>query len=86
MDTSPAYPWLERGRLNFSWLLKLRWAAAGGQLLAVLLVDFALGIELPLVPALAIIGILALSNLLLDVWFRREISGAAWLRWIIFRH
>ena len=41
----------------------IRWAAVGGQALAVLGVHFGLGLELPLMPALAVIAASALLNL-----------------------
>src|SRR5262249_36828679 len=50
---------------NLSWLLRLRWGAALGQLLTILVARFALDIALPLVPLLALVGVEALSNALL---------------------
>jgi two-component system sensor histidine kinase RegB len=50
---------------NLSWLLRLRWSAAVGQLVAILVVRFALGVSLPLAPLLALVGVEVLSNALL---------------------
>ena len=55
-------------RTNLSWLLRLRWGAVSGQLLTILVVRFAMGVDLPLPPLLALIGVEALSN---AVWYVR---------------
>ncbi len=60
---------LEPGALNFRWLLRLRWGAALGQLVLVLVVHFGLGIRLPLVAMLLVIGVELLSNAALSRWF-----------------
>ncbi len=49
-------------RLSFGWLIRLRWAAVGAQL-ATLAVVRIQGAELALGPLLAIIGLVAASNL-----------------------
>jgi two-component system sensor histidine kinase RegB len=53
---------------NLSWLLSLRWGAAIGQLLTILVVRFGMDVALPLPPLLAIVGVEALSN---AVWYAR---------------
>ena len=58
--------------INLGWLIRLRWAAIGGQTLAILLVDRAMGIALPLVPLLGIVLAAALSNVALAVWEARK--------------
>ena len=64
-------------RTNLSWLLRLRWGAAFGQLLTILVVRFAMGVALPLTPLLALVGVEALSN---AVWYARP-STAKVPRW-----
>jgi two-component system sensor histidine kinase RegB len=51
-------------RINLAWLLRLRWGAAFGQLLTILVVRFAMGVALPLLPLLAIVAVEAASNAL----------------------
>lgn len=52
-------------QLGFSWLLKLRWGAVGGWLLALLLVRVLLSLALPYMTLLGLIALTALSNALL---------------------
>lgn len=74
----PADPRLNAGddtsavhRINLSWLVRLRWAAILGQAVVIAEVHFHLGMNLPLVPLAAILGIEALANLGFEVWLRR---------------
>ncbi len=67
---------LERVRINFSWILKLRWAAAAGQLSAILLVNIWLGIALPLHALFTLIAFECFSNIVLTGWFK-GITGPA---------
>ena len=58
--------------VNASWLIKLRWVAAIGQLLTVAAVVFLLNIKLPMIWALlTIILLTATSNLILSLMFTR---------------
>lgn len=61
---------LERVRINFSWLLKLRWAAAAGQLATILWVKLWIDIELPMLALCAILAFEGISNIVLAGWFR----------------
>lgn len=61
----------DRNRLNFSWLLKLRWSQIVGQTCTILGVYALLGIEVPLVPLFAIVAIELGSNVALAAWQRR---------------
>jgi two-component system sensor histidine kinase RegB len=54
------------GRTNLSWLLRLRWGAIVGQIITILVVRFAMDVDLPLVPMLALVAFEALSN---SVWY-----------------
>jgi two-component system, sensor histidine kinase RegB len=51
------------GRQNLLQLIELRWLAAAGQLATILLVQFTLGIQLPIVEMLTLLGLLAVFNL-----------------------
>jgi two-component system, sensor histidine kinase RegB len=50
------------GRKNLLQLIQLRWLAVAGQLVTILAVHFLLGVDLPLVPMLTLLGALALFN------------------------
>jgi len=63
---------LDAYRINFSWLVKLRWGAITGQLVVIAVVQQALGIRLPLGPLAVIIGIEAASNLACAAWLTRQ--------------
>jgi two-component system sensor histidine kinase RegB len=52
-----------RGRVRLRTLILLRWAAIAGQLAALLIVRYGLGFDLPIGPALAIVGASGLLNL-----------------------
>lgn len=62
----PAFP------IDIAWLFLLRRAALAGQFLTILFVRFGLGIPLPMVPLLAIVGTTALSVAILETWQRRR--------------
>lgn len=64
-------PAAERMRINFSWLLKLRWAACVGQLVTILVVELGMGIRLPLGPLLSIVFLEVLSNIPLEIYLGR---------------
>ncbi|MFC7536733.1 ATP-binding protein [Sphingomonas sp. GCM10030256] len=56
---------------NMRQLVQLRWLAAAGQLVAILVVHFGLGVALPIAPMLGIIVLLALANLFFAWTLRR---------------
>lgn len=60
-----------RGEINLQWLIHLRWAAIGGQLITLLVVSFGLGIEIPLAPSFAVIAIEFGTNAFLLAVLRR---------------
>ncbi|NML16502.1 ATP-binding protein [Azohydromonas caseinilytica] len=66
------------GRKNLVQLVQLRWLAVGGQLLTILTVRYVLGIRLPLAEMLALLGALALFNVVCAVRGRtaRGVSDA----------
>lgn len=69
-----------RVRINLSWLVKLRWAGVAGQLATIGVVRTWFGVELELVPLLAIISLGALTNGALALWMRwseRSVGAAA---------
>lgn len=56
---------------NMRQLNQLRWLAVAGQLVAILVAHFGLGVRLPLVPMLVVVGLLALANLLFTLTVRK---------------
>lgn len=64
---------LARIRINFGWLITLRWAAFAGQLATILFVALWLKIELPFYALAMILLLEALSNVVLAGWFRGEV-------------
>ena len=61
---------LERVRINYRWLLKLRWTAVVGQLLTVLCVTAFIPTKLPFTQLAIIVGATAFTNLILGTRFR----------------
>ncbi|MFC3674167.1 ActS/PrrB/RegB family redox-sensitive histidine kinase [Ferrovibrio xuzhouensis] len=55
------------GRVRLQTLVLLRWTAIVGQLLAILFVHFGLDFRLPLLPALGVVGVSALLNIVLFI-------------------
>lgn len=53
-----------RGPVRLRTLILIRWFAIAGQLVSLLAVHFTLGFELPLAPALGVVGLSALVNIL----------------------
>lgn len=64
----------ERVLLNLSWLIKLRWAAVAGQLLAILVAWRIFEVALPVRPLFLFIGTAAVTNLLLQLWFGSQMT------------
>lgn len=56
---------------NMRQLIQLRWLAVVGQLVAILVAHFGLGVPLPLDSMLTVVGLLALANVLFTVTLRR---------------
>lgn len=56
------------GTISVHWFISLRWVAVLGQFVTVLMVNYAFEIQLALQPLMTIIGLTALSNLLLMAW------------------
>jgi two-component system, sensor histidine kinase RegB len=54
---------LDRHRINFAWLIRLRWGAIAGQVATIVVVDRLVGIRLPLLPLAAVIAIELVANL-----------------------
>jgi len=67
---------LERVRINFAWILKLRWLAAAGQLFTILLVRLCFGIELPIQALVAVLALEVVTNLMLGGWSTRQARSA----------
>jgi two-component system, sensor histidine kinase RegB len=58
-------------RINFSWLVRLRYGAIFGQLVVILAVDRVMGMALPLMPLGVILAVEVATNLLCSAWLRR---------------
>lgn len=70
----------DRQGINFYWLLRLRWWAAAGQALVVLLVQLFLPVELPLWSLFGLLGVSVVSIVASSWWARRHPSPtAAWI-------
>lgn len=80
----PALQPSDRFAVNLGWLIALRWAAVGGQLATIATVVWVFHVAISVEPLLALVGVTALSNLLLWAVFRRRAGLAgpagAW-RW-----
>jgi two-component system sensor histidine kinase RegB len=59
------------GRIKLDWLVRLHWVAILGETAAILVVDYAGVVALPLAPLLALVLLSALVNLGLLGWLRR---------------
>ncbi|MEZ6110762.1 MAG: hypothetical protein R3C99_07090 [Pirellulaceae bacterium] len=59
-----------RTRMNAAWLVRLRWVAASGQLVTIA-VAVAMGVALPLLELLAIVGVTVATNAMFHWWIRR---------------
>jgi two-component system sensor histidine kinase RegB len=57
-------------RINFSWLIRLRWGALVGQVATILVVERILGIDVPLGPLGVVVAIEALINVAATLWLR----------------
>lgn len=70
---------------NMRQLVQLRWLAAAGQLVTILVVSLRLGVPLPVVPMLAVVAGLAAVNLLSLQWMRRrEVANVALFVSLVF--
>src|SRR5690606_7078610 len=63
-------------QLGLSWLLKLRWGAVAGQLIALIVVRVFLELDLPYVPLLGLVSFTAASNAVL--MFVDQPSTSTW--------
>ncbi|ACY18027.1 ATP-binding protein [Haliangium ochraceum] len=68
----------DRNRLNFSWLIKLRWAQIAGQLATVLGVAGFVAVPLPLMPLIGLVVLGAVSNLVATLWHRSHSDVDEW--------
>ncbi len=68
----------DRTRINFPWLVKLRWAAVVGQLATIAIACGLMGAHVPATPLLAIVALEAITNLALTAWFFRVRDPATW--------
>jgi len=68
----------DRNRLNFSWLLTLRWSSIAGQIATILAVYLLFSIDLPMVALLGIIAAQLVSNVFGSLWLRRASVVGEW--------
>jgi two-component system, sensor histidine kinase RegB len=66
-------------RINFDWLIRLRWAAVTGQLITIGAVHFVMGLDIPIALLLALVGVEVGSNLACALLARRHRPRQAWL-------
>ncbi len=64
--------------VNVPWLLRLRYGAALGHVMTILVAHFGVGVPLPLAPMLAIIGVALISNVALHHAYRRGRRLPGW--------
>ena len=69
----------DRARINLSWLVRLRWGAAVGQLAMIAVASSLLGLELQLAPLYALVAIELASNLACWLWLHRRRRVPEWL-------
>ncbi|HXT99308.1 MAG TPA: ATP-binding protein [Polyangia bacterium] len=66
-------------RINFGWLVRLRFATVAGQALTIAWVRFGMNLEIPLPPLLALVALALASNLACLVWARVRAPQDWWL-------
>ena len=65
---APAFPPPPAGRIVLSWLIRLRWFAVAGQLIAIGVAAALLGLDYPMIPLAAVLAVTLLSNAALALW------------------
>lgn len=73
-----ADPLIERIKINLGWLLRLRWAAACGQVLTVIVATLWYEADLLLVELLSIIALEFITNAAFAWWFKRQLRSDTW--------
>src|SRR5579862_977227 len=66
-------------RINFGWLVRLRFATVAGQALTIVGVRFGMNLEIPLPPLVALVAVALASNLACLVWARARAPQDWWL-------
>ena len=74
------------GTKNLLLLIQLRWIAVAGQIATIVIVEFVLGVSLPLLPMAAVIAALVALNLGSQAWLKagREVHDAVLLGALLF--
>jgi two-component system, sensor histidine kinase RegB len=67
VSTSPATAAVPTTFADISWFVRLRWGATAGQGVTIAVAAWVLGLDLPLAPLFAVVGVGALSNAVLAV-------------------
>ena len=81
---APAFPPPPAGRIVLSWLIRLRWFAVAGQLIAIGVAAALLGLDYPMIPLAAVLAVTLLTNAGLALWLRlsrapRSLPLPGWL-------
>lgn len=79
-----------RSAINLQWLIHLRWAAIGGQLITIVVVRFLLGVQIPMAWLLGVIAVEFCTNAALFAYLRHvwagpgqaEVAGQGRLEWV----
>jgi two-component system sensor histidine kinase RegB len=66
-------------RINFGWLVRLRFATVAGQALTIVAVRFGMNLEIPLAPLFALVAVALVSNLACIGWARARAPEDWWL-------
>jgi two-component system sensor histidine kinase RegB len=78
MSSTEALEVAHRDGINFSWLVKLRWASMVGQLVTIVVVQGVMGIRLPLVPLLGLLAFGLATNIVAFVLASRGEAVVPW--------
>lgn len=75
-----ADPSIERIKINLGWLLTLRWAAACGQVITIIVAAAWYKAELPAAELMSIVGVEFVTNAVFAFWFKRQLRHGTWER------
>ena len=66
-------------RINFGWLVRLRFATVAGQALTIAVVRWGMNLEIPMAPLFALVGLALVSNLVCIVVAHLRPAEEWWL-------
>jgi two-component system, sensor histidine kinase RegB len=79
MDARPTSEPISPARINFGWLVRLRFATVAGQALTIAAVRWGMGLDIPIGPLYALVGLALASNLAGIAYARSAIPADWWL-------